>query len=328
MACVPVAAALGVLRLEGMYAVAFLAGTLTVFIRLSATALLPSLVGRRHLLEANGALLGSFALAQIAGPSIAGVLVQVVAPPVVLVVDALSFVVSAVCFSLLREPPAGPRRKANSSLLTEISEGLRWLRASGVLFRLTVAIGLANLAMMAVQAVLVPFATAELGLSPALLGLAVGAMGPMSLLGAVLAARLARLIGLGPTLIWSLSGELLSRIVLLAAGGPPLVSATVLGVSHGLFGFIAPLWDVNANSLRQSMTPERLLGRVSSASAFVGMGTAPIGALLGGWIGEAAGPRTTLLFGALVTVLALACVTTPSVLRLRAPVSRSLEEAV
>jgi predicted MFS family arabinose efflux permease len=317
--CVPLAGFLGVLRLEHLYVVAFLGGTLTIFARLTVSAMLPPLVGRNHLIEANGALMTSFSLAQIAGPALAGLLVQVVAPPVVLLVDATSFLVSAGCFVMLREPPSPPRERTGSSMGEEIVEGLRWLRNDAVLFRLTVSIGLANLAWFGVQAVLVPFATRELQLTPALLGLALGVTGPTSRLGAVLAARAARRIGLGPTLIVSLSGEFLSRVVLLLAGGPPLAAAGVVGLSQAIFGFIAPLWDVNANSLRQSVTPQRLIGRVTAASGFVGMGTAPIGALMGGWIGEIAGPRIALLTAACITLAAVGCLWSSPMPRQRTP---------
>ena len=91
----PLAGFLGVLRLEHLYVVAFTGGTLIIFSRLTISAILPALVGRRHLLEANSAMLTSFAVATIAGPALAGLLVQVVAPPIVLLLDAVSFVVSA-----------------------------------------------------------------------------------------------------------------------------------------------------------------------------------------------------------------------------------------
>jgi hypothetical protein len=89
-----------------------------------------------------------------------------------------------------------------------------------------------------------------------------------------------------------------------------------IGLAQVLFGFIAPLWDVNANSLRQAATPERLLGRVSAASTFVSVGMAPIGALLAGWIGEVAGLRAALLETAIVTLVALAVLVRSAVPRL------------
>ena len=105
--------------------------------------------------------------------------------------------------------------------------------------------------------------------------------------------------------------------MLLLAGGPPLMAAVALGLSQVIFGFIGPLWDVNSMSLRQSATPPHLQGRVSAATSFIGVGTAPVGALLAGWIGEWAGLRMALLETTIITILALAVLVRSSVPRLR-----------
>ena len=319
IASVPVAAVLAVLRLEHLYIATFLAGCCALFSRHSASAMLPSLVGRENLLEANGKLIMSFSVAQIAGPSLAGVLVQALSAPLALLADAASFIVSALCVWRVRLPESRAPVEGRTSIWHEVMQGLVWLRGEPILFRLTLSIGLANLAWYGVQAVIVVYATRDLEISPALLGLALGATGPASLLGAVLAAPMARRFGVGPVMVASLTGEAASRVVLLAAGGPPLVAMLWIGLSQVLFGFIAPLWDVNANSLRQSATPERLLGRVSAASTFVGVGMAPIGALLAGWIGEAVGLRAALLETTVVTLIALAVLVRSAVPSLRDP---------
>jgi MFS family permease len=317
IAAVPAAAVLGALRLEHLYVATFVAGTCTVWSRLASSALVPALVGRQNLLEANSKLMTSFSVAQVAGPSLAGLLVQLVTPPLALLADAASFVASALCFWRVRLVESARASGGQARIWHEMVEGLAWLRSEPTLFRLTVSIGLANLAWYGVQAVLVVFATDELGLSPALLGLAVGAMGPASLAGALLSAPLARRFGLGPTMVGALGGEAVSRLVLLVAGGPPPAAALTIGLSQGLFGFIAPVWDVNANSLRQAAAPGRLLGRVTAASAFVGVGSAPVGALLAGWIGQAVGPRAALLEAAAVTLVALLVLVWSPVPRLR-----------
>jgi MFS family permease len=311
---VPIAALFGVLQFGQLYLAAFLAGTCAVGTRLSVLAMLPSLVGRENLLEANTKTMLSFSVAQIAGPSLAGILVQAFSAPLALVADAASFVVSAVAVWWVRldEPRPTVRRQ---SIRRDVVEGVRWLRGQPILFRLTLSIGLANLAWYGVQAVIVVYATRDLGISPAALGLALGTIGPASLVGALVAGSTARRLGLGPTLVVSLSGEALSRVVLVAAGGSPQVAALCIAVSQAVFGFIAPLWDVNANSLRQSATPERLLGRVTAASMFIGTGMAPVGALLAGWIGEVAGMRAALVETTLVTLIAL-------VILVRSPVPR------
>ncbi len=315
---VPVAALANVLTFQHLYVAAFLAGIAAVFRRLSISAMLPALVGRENLIEANSKTVASFSIAQIAGPSLAGVLVQLLSAPIALVADAITFLISAVLGAQIRltETISSTR---GASLWHEVVEGLVWLRGEPILFRLTLSIGLANLAWYGVQAIIVVYATRDLGLSPAMLGVSLGMIGPFSLLGALVAGAMARRFGLGLTMVLSLTGETLSRFILLSAGGPPIVAAIWLAVGQALFGFIAPLWDVNSNSLRQSATPERLLGRVSAASTFVGVGMAPIGALLAGWIGELAGSRMALLETALVTVIALAILVRSPVPTLRDP---------
>jgi MFS family permease len=317
IASVPLAALFGVLQLGQLYIAAFLAGTCAVWTRLSVSAMLPSLVGRENLLEANSKTIVSFSIAQIAGPSLAGILVQALSAPLALLADALSFLASAVSVWWVRldESPTAPRR--SQSLRRDVIEGIRWLSREPVLFRLTLSIGLANLAWYGVQAIIVVYASNDLGISPALLGLSLGAVGPASLVGALVAGQTARRLGLGPTLVLSLSGEALSRVVLVLATGTPETAALCIAVSQALFGFIAPLWDVNANSLRQTVTPERLLGRVTAATLFVGIGMAPIGALLAGWIGEVAGMRAALIETTLVTLIALLVLVRSPVPRVR-----------
>jgi MFS family permease len=314
---VPLMAILGVLRFEYLYVVTFLAGTCALVSRLTIAVMLPTLVSKDQLIEANSRNLVSFSVAQIAGPSVAGVLVQLLSAPIALLADAASFVVSAFCVWRVKLHDAPTRERER--LLNQVLDGLKWLRGQPILFRLTLSIGLANFAWYGVQAITVVYATRDLDMSPAMLGVALGMMGPASLVGALVAGPMARRFGLGPILVASLTGETISRLVLLFAGGPPIVAAVVVGFSQLLFGFIAPLWDVNANSLRQSVTPRPLLGRVSAASTFVGVGMAPIGALLAGWIGEAAGLRVAILVTGLVTLAALAILVRSPVPTVRDP---------
>jgi MFS family permease len=312
---IPLAAALGALRVEHLYIATFLAGTCTVWSRLSTSAMLPALVGKENLVDANSRMIVSFSVAQIAGPSLAGVLVQLLSAPLALVADASTFLFSA--FSISRINLSETVARDRTAIWHEVLAGLRWLRGEPVLFRLTLSIGLANLSWYGVQAIIVVYATRDLGLSPAALGAALAAIGPASLIGALVASHLARRFGLGPILVLSLCGEAASRLILLMAGGPPLVATVTIGLAQLLFGFIAPLWDVNANSLRQAATPQPLLGRVAAAGTFVGVGMSPIGALLAGWIGETANLRVSLLFTALVTLVAVAILVRSPVPRLR-----------
>jgi predicted MFS family arabinose efflux permease len=178
------------------------------------------------------------------------------------------------------------------------------MREHEIVFRCVVAIALANIEWFAVQAILVVYATRELGLAPALLGISIAAIGPLSLLGATLAGPLTGRFGLGPVMIGAFFLEALSRLVLPFAGGSPLQAAAVLAASQALLGLTVPLWTVSSISLTQSVTPERLLGRVNAASRFISFGVAPPAAVLAGILADGIGLRPTLFIAGLIAVAA------------------------
>jgi predicted MFS family arabinose efflux permease len=152
--------------------------------------------------------------------------------------------------------------------------------------------------------VLVVYATRELGLSPALLGISLAVIGPLSLLGAGLAGPLTARWGLGPVMIASLLLETFSRLLLPFAGGTPEQAAIVVGLSQALLGLTVPLWVVSSVSLTQALTPEHLLGRVNSATRFVAFAVAPPAAFGAGIVGDFIGLRPTLFASAVIAALA------------------------
>jgi predicted MFS family arabinose efflux permease len=139
---------------------------------------------------------------------------------------------------------------------------------------------------------------------PALLGVSLAAIGPLSLVGATLAGPLTQRWGLGPVMIAALFLETLSRLVLPFAAGPPLEAAGVVMVSQALLGLIVPLWTVSSNSLQQAVTPERLLGRVSAATRFISLGVAPPSAFAAGVLADHIGMRPTLFASGLIAAAA------------------------
>ncbi len=316
---VPAAALLGALRLEQLYAVAFVAGALAVATRLASGAFVAMVVEREDLVAANSRLAASSAVARIAGPAAGGVLVQLLLPPLALLADVASFVAAAACKATIRAADRPPVRGARPGLWGEMREGIGWVRANDIIVRLTVGVAIANFAWSGVQALFVVYATRALGLSPALVGLTLAVIGPASLLGALAAGPLSRRWGLGPTMLAALALEAASRLALPLAAGPPLAAAAVLALSQALMGFVGPLWNVNATSLRQALTPDHLLGRVAATVGFLGWCLAPLGALTCGWLGAALGLRPTLLGTALVTLLAVAYLARSPVPAIRTP---------
>jgi hypothetical protein len=135
-------------------------------------------VGRARLVAANSRLQASNAVAQVAGPSLGGILVQTLTAPIAMLCDAVGFVVSAILIAAIRTPEAPRLRDTQRSLRHEITEGLRWVWREPIIFRWITAIALANVEWFAVQAVLVIYATRDLGLSPALLGISLASSDP------------------------------------------------------------------------------------------------------------------------------------------------------
>ena len=319
---IPLGAAIGILSLTQLYVVAFLAGVFAVSTELARSALVPSLVGRPQLVAANSRLQASSAVAQVAGPSLGGILVQALTAPTAMLFDAATFLVSAAFLIRIRAQETIRPREPGKSIWHEITEGARWMRAHEIVFRCVIAIALANIEWFAVQAIIVVYATKELGLSPALLGLSLAAIGPLSLLGAALAGPLTRRWGLGPVMIAALLLETVSRLVLPFAAGPPLQAAAVVAASQALLGVTVPLWTVSASSLQQAVTPERLLGRVTAATRFISFGVAPPSAFAAGVLADHIGMRITLFIAGLIAVLAFLYLLASPVRRFRQPPPR------
>ncbi|MCA1644920.1 MAG: MFS transporter [Chloroflexi bacterium] len=305
LAWLPIGALLGVLRIEQLYVVAVLVGLCTVFFDVAYQSFVPVLVGREHLVEGNSKLEVSRSAAQIVGPGLGGLLVQTITAPVAIIVDALSFLISGLVLILIKTPEPAPGI-SRRGVRAEIGEGLSIVLGNSLLRSIAGCTGTSNVFGSALQAVLVLYATRDLGLPPALLGVALGAGSLGALLAALLSSRIADRIGLGTSIVGGISLGGVASLLIALASGPPSVAAAVLGLAQALFGFGGVLYNINQVSLRQAITPDRLLGRMNATMRFIVWGTMPIGALLGGSLGEAIGLRGTLAVvaaGALVTPL-------------------------
>lgn len=304
LATIPLAFVVGAISLAQLYIVAFVTGTLSVFFIVAYQAYLPALVGRERLVDANGKLNASGSLAQLAGPSVAGVLVQLFTAPMPVVVDALSFLASLAGLSLIRRPEP-PQRSRHRDMRAEIREGMAALLGQPILRTLVVCASIFILILSAQTAIFLLYLSRDLGLAPAIIGLmlAIGSVGALA--GALLASTVARRIGIGPSFIvgaFLVIGLFIGRGL---ASGPTEAIVIALGASQliGLFG--ASLFNVNGPSLRQALTPSHLLGRVNASYRFLVWGTGPVGALLGGTLGELLGLRTALLVTGLASLVAL-----------------------
>ncbi|GAA2696129.1 MULTISPECIES: MFS transporter [Actinosynnema] len=297
---VPLAAALDVLSMPLLFAVAFAIGIGTLFFDVAQLSYLPDLVAEDRLVDANGKLELSRSVSQLGGPGVGGFLVQIFTAPIALLVDAVSYLVSALFLLRIKGPVRRTVEPENLGLRKEIAEGFRFVFGHPLLRPLILCAALAELAFAAVLALQVVFAADELGLSPGVTGvvLAIGNAG--GLISALLAGPISQRLGTGPTFIAS--------IVLFSAGAAmlPMASGAVL-FGAGLFVVYlgAVLFNVLQVSLCQVVTPIRLLGRMNSVFRFVTWGMVPLGAALGGALVEPVGLRGVFWGAAIITALSI-----------------------
>ncbi len=302
---IPAAAFLGILHIEQLYVVGLLTGVLTVFFDVAYQSYLPVLVSREHLVEGNSKLEVSHSVAQIAGPGVAGALVQLITAPLAVLVDALSFIASVISLLLIHAPEPAPERHAgsSSSMWSELRAGLGVVLDNPLLRSIAGCTGTSNLFGNALQALFVLYLTRDLGLPPAVIGLIYAVAGPGALLGALFAGGIARRFGLGTTIVGSIFVSGLSSLLIPLAQGPaPLVTGILLLASF-VGGICNPVYNINQVSLRQAITPDRVQGRMNASMRFIVWGTIPIGALLGGALGQLLGLYPTIAAMALCSLL-------------------------
>jgi MFS family permease len=304
IATVPLAYAFGALRIGHLYAVAFVAGVFTVFFDVAYGSYLPSLIDRARLMEGNSKLEISRSGAQLVGPGVGGILVQVFRAPVALLADAVSYLGSVIFLLLIRrkEPPVEPPPGEPQRMTIQIREGLRYVLRHRLLRPLLICTATLNLASGLNLAVLLLFAVRSLGLKPGVIGAAM-ALGNIGFVGGAIVSRRATLrLGVGPTIIGAGVVIGLGWSLIPLAGSSTGVALLFLSGFLGSFG--AVIYNVNARSLAQSITPERMLGRTIATLRFAVWGTIPLGTFFGGLLGGRIGLRPTLWLSAVCGLVA------------------------
>jgi MFS family permease len=317
-ALIPLAYLLGWLSMPLIYVVVVLLGTLAVVFDVAVLSYLPGLVERQHLAEANGKVQVSYSLAAAAGPSLGGLLVGLLTAPYTLLVDTGSFLFSALMTSRIRKPEQAPAAPAErTSVWASIGEGLRSVFGSRLLRTLLSQSAAFNLFQNALITVFVVYAIRVLGLSPAKLGFVIGAGAVGAIAGAYFANRITRAVGLGRVMLATVLGNCLAPLLLLIPRGAGLGSLAVLAASQIVYGVGLVVYNVNTVTLRQVVTPNRLLARMNASYRLLLFGTIPLGALLGGALGEAYGLRAAMVVTALLLTTPLVWIAFGPVFRLR-----------
>ncbi len=302
---VPVAAVLGRLTFTHLLAVALLLGAWSTLFRSAWQPFYVALVPRARYVEAGSLFSATRSGSFIAGPALGGGLVQLLTAPYALLVDALSFLASATLLGAADVPDRTPAADDGSSLRRRLADGVRHVRHDPFLAPLLRCVSWINLFTFVVQALLVVFASRDLGLSAGTIGLALGIGATGGLLGAVLAGRISRRIGIGRTAVVGALVFTLPMATLPLAHGSELVTVSVLATVEAVTGFGVMLFDVNVNAVMTAVIPDAVRARVQGAFTMVNYGVRPLGAALGGLLAALLGTGPAIALGAVTAALSV-----------------------
>jgi MFS family permease len=315
VATIPVAWWLGWLSIPWLYFVAFIIGAVNTTAGTAAQIVLTQIVPRPRLVEAHAKNALASATAEVTGPAAAGALIKLTGAPIALLADACLLMTSA---SILRgiavqETPS----KVNPAFWPAMREGLRFVRSNKLLVTMASCVGTWQLCNQAATVVQILFAIHQLGLSERGIGFSYVALGIGTVFASANGHRVVKRLGPGPTFVMGL-GISGGGWLLLALAPANSLGVAAYAIMLLMYGAGAIFIFINFLSLRQSVTPAPMLGRMTSTMRWLILLPAGPGALIGGWLGEHIGLRTALGFSG-VTALVLACVAW------RLPVIRSVK---
>jgi MFS family permease len=299
VAMLAVLVALDLVTMTHLYITGAVIGLGEILVDTSSQAAIPQLAGGMQLEKANSRLIAAeLVLNDLAGGPLGAFLFAAVAF-LPFGVNAGTFLVGGLLIALIRTPMQDEREHPRHDMRSDIVEGLGFVWNHEFFRGLALVVAIANFSLGAGGSILVLLAIEQLGTTEAQYGLMVGVGAAGGLVGALVASRIALRIGRR----WSMTigTAVLALGQLLLAAAPDGIWASA-GLSLGLFG--VSLFTVVGRTLRQALTPDRLLGRVVASFRLVGIGALPIGALLGGWVARATGLRTPYFVSSILIALA------------------------
>jgi len=297
LASIPLAFPLSSLTLYQLYAVAAVNGVFTVFFEISYQSYLPVLIDREDLVEGNSKLQTSASGAQVVGPAVAGFVYQLVGGAITIAVDAIGYLISGLSLISIRKREAKPESNSPTerpNFFAEMKEGIRTVFDNPTLWRITACTATSNFGSAMVGAVFVIFLLNILSFSPVLIGLlgTVGAVG--FLLGTVVTPVVTKRLGLGRAIAIPAGIMVINIATPLAIYGHAFLIVGAIGL---ITGIVLPIYNINQVSLRQTIVPDRVQGRMNATVRTINWGTMPVGAIIGGTLGTTVGVIGTILIG-------------------------------
>ncbi len=306
ISAIPVLWAFDALAMWHLYVVAAVIGVATVFFDVAYQSVLPFLVRRDQVADANGKLEGVAQVARVAGPAAGGLLLKVISAPLLFIADAIGYAASALLLSRVRDREVPRARAPEARLRTEIADGLAFVVRHPLLVRIVACTTLSNLASTLAFTLLPILVLRMIGLEPFWFGVVMGAGAVGGILGAVLAPRIARVVGEGTAIPLSalIAGPTWALVPLSASVGSPYLAAAMLVLAEFCFSFSVLVYNVMQVSMRQRICPEHLLGRMNASIRFFVWGIMPLAALLSGFLGNRIGVVPTMWVAVGLLVLA------------------------
>jgi MFS family permease len=316
LASVPVAYVADALTIGQLYGVAFVSGCLAVFFDISYGTVFVAIAPRERYVEGNALVNGSRSFSFVGGPSVGGFLVQLFGAPFALIADAASFLASALFLGRIRssEPPIEPE---GGSMRAQMMTGIRFVAHSPIFRPMLSGVATMNFFNFAFAALFVLFATRELDVAAGTLGVVLGSGAVGGLLGAVIAGRVGRRLGLGPAFIFGCFLFPAPLVLVPLADGPRPVVLAMLFAAEFLSGLGVMILDINVGAIILAGTPHRLRSRATGAFRFVNYGIRPLGALVGGALGSAIGLRPALFIATIAALAGLLWLVPSPIPRLR-----------
>jgi MFS family permease len=308
------------LSVTGLLVIACVVGIFSVLFDVSWMSFVPTLVkDPAHYVEANQKMGVTQSTSDVAGPGVAGVLIGWLGAPTALVADAASYLASLASLLWIRTPePAPPPTAARRHLGRELGDGVRWVFGDRILRPLALLAPFTNFSLTCVSTLFLLYAVRDKGLDPATVGLVLSVSSAGALLGALVSKALIRRYRFGVVYGLALSGIYASPLLLPVAGGsrPVLIGMFMLSLVIAYFG--GGLSNVMQLSLRQTCTPQALMGRMNAAFRTLLFGGGALGGLCAGLIGGAVGLRAGLTLVAICSAGMLVPIALSPVVRLPA----------
>jgi MFS family permease len=306
---IPVLFYLHDLQIVWLYLIVLVAGTLGVFFEVSNQAFIPSLVESDLVPEGNAKFQISQSVAQVAGPSVAGLLITFVSAAGVIVIDAISYFVGAIASIMIRQPEAPPGGDSRPpKLFAAIGAGLKWVWVQPVIRPMMFATAFYMTFTAGIQALYVFYLSTVLHLASSWIGFTLAFLGVGAVIGSLLSLKVLRRFGPGPSAFWATVAGNGAFLIVPLAGGPEWLAIGLLALAQALVGVSGPIAQVSMGSLRMRLTPNDMQGRVVATFRGLSLGLAPVGALVAGVVAQFAGLRPVLLvfaIGVLVPIVVM-----------------------